>query len=263
MYEGECLKTTQLCSHPASNKIHGLTVVGILGWHFIWQLYLSYHVTLTSAFCCCALSISLAIRSSDRLLDTTLTFFSSSWDARDSNVWFKILNILLVFFLTKRYFLDYQVTFRKLNSNLQREINKKWIFLALKGINFLLPFVCFGQLLLAFVLKLLLSMLVHSQFSIVKNDIKWLLLLLYSWRFSRHSRLVHLLVHGHMTSNDETVSRQMPWAGNIAKTMTSNRKQFTVTHEMLTAVARDHRWPDVVAGISAHFSILLLFCFAI
>ena len=31
----------------------------------------------------------------------------------------------------------------------------------------------------------------------------------------------------------------MPLAGNIAKTMTSNGKQFTVTHEMLTAVARD------------------------
>ena len=30
----------------------------------------------------------------------------------------------------------------------------------------------------------------------------------------------------------------MPWAGNIAQTMTSNRKQFTVTREMLTAVAR-------------------------
>ena len=29
----------------------------------------------------------------------------------------------------------------------------------------------------------------------------------------------------------------MPWAGNIAKTMTSNGKQFTVTHQMLTAVA--------------------------
>ena len=33
----------------------------------------------------------------------------------------------------------------------------------------------------------------------------------------------------------------MPWAGNIAKTMMSNGKQFTVTREMLTAVARD-RW---------------------
>ena len=33
----------------------------------------------------------------------------------------------------------------------------------------------------------------------------------------------------------------MQWAGNIAKTMTSNGKQFTVTRQMLTAVARD-RW---------------------
>ena len=36
--------------------------------------------------------------------------------------------------------------------------------------------------------------------------------------------------------------------------MTSNGKQFTVTREMLTAAARDQRWPDVVAGISARFS---------
>ena len=63
-----------------------------------------------------------------------------------------------------------------------------------------------------------------------------------------YSAHIHLLVHGHMTSNNETISRQMPWAGNIAKTMTSNRKQFTVTSEMLTAVARDQRWPDVVVG---------------
>jgi len=41
-----------------------------------------------------------------------------------------------------------------------------------------------------------------------------------------------------MTSNNETVSRQMPRASNIANTMTSNGKQFTVTREMLTAVAR-------------------------
>ena len=30
----------------------------------------------------------------------------------------------------------------------------------------------------------------------------------------------------------------MPWAGNIAKIVTSNGKQFTVTREMLTAVSR-------------------------
>ena len=52
--------------------------------------------------------------------------------------------------------------------------------------------------------------------------------LLYSWRFSRYSAS-YRLVHGHMTSNNETVSRQMPRAGNIVKTMTSNGKQFTVT----------------------------------
>ena len=87
--------------------------------------------------------------------------------------------------------------------------------------------------------------------------------LLYSWRFSRYSAPIHWLVHGHMTCNNETVSRQMPWAGNIAKTMTSNGKQFTVTHEMLTAVSRDQRWPDVVVGISARFSIFsfVLFCY--
>ena len=60
-----------------------------------------------------------------------------------------------------------------------------------------------------------------------------------SRRFSRRSAPIHWLVHGHMTSNSETVSRQMPRAGNIAKTVTSNVKQFTVTREMLTAVARD------------------------
>ena len=76
-------------------------------------------------------------------------------------------------------------------------------------------------------------------------------LLLYSFCFSRHSAPIHWLVHGHMTSSNETVSRQiqMPlegniatsfpgsslyskWredpgnvVGNIAKTMMSNRKQ--------------------------------------
>ena len=36
--------------------------------------------------------------------------------------------------------------------------------------------------------------------------------------------------------------------------MTSNGEQFTVTSEVLTAVAHDKSWPDVVAGISARFS---------
>ena len=80
-------------------------------------------------------------------------------------------------------------------------------------------------------------------------------LLLYSWRFSHYSAPIHWLVHGHMTSNNETASRQMPWAGNIAKTMMSNGKQFTVTRVMLTAVARN-RW-----NLSAVFKFC--FCFVL
>ena len=63
--------------------------------------------------------------------------------------------------------------------------------------------------------------------------------LLYSWRFSCYSEPIYQLVHGHMTSNNETVSCQISLVGNIARTMTSNGKEFTVTREMLTAVARD------------------------
>ena len=89
--------------------------------------------------------------------------------------------------------------------------------------------------------------------------------LLCSWRFSRYSAPIHWLDHGHMTSNNETVSRQILWAGNIAKTMTSNGKQFPVTREMLTAFARDQRWPDVVTGISARFAkfAFVLFCYTV
>ena len=57
--------------------------------------------------------------------------------------------------------------------------------------------------------------------------------LLYSWRFYCYSLPFHSLVYGHMTYNNETVSRQMPWAGNVVKTITSNGKQFTVTRKSL------------------------------
>ena len=45
--------------------------------------------------------------------------------------------------------------------------------------------------------------------------------------------------------------------------MTSNGKHYTITCEMLTTVARDQRWPDVVAGISARSSnfAFVLFCY--
>ena len=41
-----------------------------------------------------------------------------------------------------------------------------------------------------------------------------------SWHFSCYSAPIHWLVHGQMTSNNETVSHQMSRAGNIAKTVT-------------------------------------------
>ena len=40
--------------------------------------------------------------------------------------------------------------------------------------------------------------------------------------FSHYRAPIHWLVHGHMTSNNETVSRQMPWAGNNAKMIISD-----------------------------------------
>ena len=76
--------------------------------------------------------------------------------------------------------------------------------------------------------------------------------LLYSRPLSCYSTSFHWLVHGHKTSNNETVSCQMPWAGNIAKAMTSNGKQFTVDRCCTW-------WLESQCG----FQILLLFCFAI
>jgi len=47
----------------------------------------------------------------------------------------------------------------------------------------------------------------------------------------------------------------MLWVVNIAKTMISNGKQFTVTHEMLTTVAHNQSVHlKIVAGTSACFS---------
>ena len=77
--------------------------------------------------------------------------------------------------------------------------------------------------------------------------------LLYRRHFSRYSMPIYWLDHGHMTSNNKSVSHQMPWAGNIAKTITSNGKQFTVTREMSTAVAYD-RW-----NLSAVFKFCVCF----
>ena len=81
--------------------------------------------------------------------------------------------------------------------------------------------------------------------------------LLYSWRFSRYSAPIHWLVHGHMTPNNETVYRQMPWAGNLAKLwrQTGNSLLLPAKCWLLLHVIRacSWRWPDVVAGISERF----------
>ena len=58
----------------------------------------------------------------------------------------------------------------------------------------------------------------------------------------------------------------MPWARNTAKTLTSNGKQFTVTREMLTPVARDQSVKLKVTwccrrNLSAFFKIC--FCFVL
>ena len=45
------------------------------------------------------------------------------------------------------------------------------------------------------------------------------LVLLYSWKFFPTSACSHCLLRQHMTSNNETISRQNLWAGNIAKSM--------------------------------------------
>ena len=78
--------------------------------------------------------------------------------------------------------------------------------------------------------------------------------LLFSWHFSRYSAPIHWLVHGHMTSNNETVSCQMPWTGNIAKTSNDVKWETVRCYPRNVVVAHDQRWPDVVAGISARFS---------
>ena len=65
-----------------------------------------------------------------------------------------------------------------------------------------------------------------------------------------------------MTSTNETVFHQMPWEGNIAKTMKSNGKQHTVTREMFITVAHDQRWPDVstlISACSSKFAFVLLY----
>ena len=65
---------------------------------------------------------------------------------------------------------------------------------------------------------------------------------LYSWNFFPYSPRSHWLLRGHMTSNNETVFRQNLWAGNIAKSMTSEG------HSALLPANVD-RWPLLQRGL--------------
>ena len=55
----------------------------------------------------------------------------------------------------------------------------------------------------------------------------------------------------------------MRWAGNIAKNMTSNEKQFTVTYELLIAVAGDQSVQLKVAWCLWNLSALSKFAFVL
>ena len=70
------------------------------------------------------------------------------------------------------------------------------------------------------------------------------LVLLYSCRFSLYSAHSWLVL-----TMKPLTAKWRQWA----KTMTSNGTDCTVTREILTAVARDQRCSDVVAGISVFF----------
>ena len=92
------------------------------------------------------------------------------------------------------------------------------------------------------------------------------MLLLYSWRFSRCSAPVHWLVHGHMTSNNENFPPNA-MSGRHCEIYDVKRETvhcYPRNVDLLTAVTRDQRQPDVVAGISAgRFSkfAFVLFCY--
>ena len=91
------------------------------------------------------------------------------------------------------------------------------------------------------------------------------IMLLYSWRFSGYSAPLHWLVHGHMTSDNETVSRQTPWAGNIAKTMTSTGKQLCYPRNVDRCCTWSEREGGLMLSQESHrvFQNLLLSCFVL
>ena len=80
--------------------------------------------------------------------------------------------------------------------------------------------------------------------------------------FSRYSTPISWLVHGHMASNNETVSRQMPRAGNSAKLW----RQRETVHCYPRNVDRCCTWSEVARScqwnLCSFFKIaFVLFCY--
>jgi len=76
--------------------------------------------------------------------------------------------------------------------------------------------------------------------------------------YSRYSMPIHWLVHGHMTSNNETVTAECHEQATLRKlwcqmgnSLLLPAKCWLLLHMIRV---RSWRWPDVVTGISAGFS---------
>ena len=88
-----------------------------------------------------------------------------------------------------------------------------------------------------------------------KTQHDWLhYVLLHSWPFSRYSAPIYWLVHGHVKSNNETVFRQTPRVGNIAK---------SIVHYYPRNVDRCSTWSEVAWrcrwNLSGFFKICICF----
>ena len=85
------------------------------------------------------------------------------------------------------------------------------------------------------------------------------IVLIYSLHFSHYSAPIHGLVHGHMTSNNETVSCYDIYDVKRETVHCFPRKYWPLLHVIR---ASSWRWSDVVAGISARF-FKICFCFVL
>ena len=82
--------------------------------------------------------------------------------------------------------------------------------------------------------------------------------LLYSWNFSCYTKSIHWLVHGHMSSNNETGSRQMPWAGQHCENYDIKRE---IVHYYPGNVDRCPTWSEVAWCCHWNLSAFFKICF--